>query len=114
MALDIKNGDFITIDSTEYTITATTHFDTHTFGVSRNFAYFATESCSTTRRGAVASGLEPAPTSNLTGLSCTALQTVTADTRQTPITNTPVVLLETFITDGTDYSRLEIQQNRVG
>lgn len=110
--LDIQNGDQLIISATTYQISAVTHYNAHGFGTSRAFGSLATVACSTKRRGAVVTGYQPAPTNNLTGIYCTPLEIVTADTRQTPITNTPVVLWETFITNGVDFARLEIQESK--
>lgn len=112
MALDIQNGDQLVIGSDIYAIRAVSHYNDHGFGASKSFARMASVSCTTNRRGAVAGGVSPAPTQKLTGLSCVPLSTVTPETRQTPITNTPVVILVTFITDGTDYARLELQESK--
>ena len=113
MALDILPGDFLVVSTTEYPIRAVESWATHGFGTSKAFALQASVSCSTKRPPAVSSGKRGAPAANLTGLKCTALDRVQPElTAQVP-SATPYDTLQTFISDGTDYSRLLLDNRRV-
>jgi len=113
MALDILPGDFLVVSTTEYPIRAVESWATHGFGTSKAFALQASVSCSTKRPPAVSSGKRGAPAANLTGLKCTPLDRVQPElTAQVP-SATPYDTLQTFISDGTDYSRLLLDNRRV-
>ena len=113
MALDIKAGDFLVVGSTEYPIRAVEDWSAHGFGTSKSFALMASVSCTTKRPPAIASGKRVAPAANLTGLKCTPLDRQTPEfTAQVP-SATPYDTLQTFISDGTDYSRLVLDNRRV-
>ena len=113
MALDILAGDFLVVGSTEYPVRAVEDWSTHGFGTSNSFKLMASVSCTTKRPPAVSSGKRGAPAENLTGLKCTPLDRVQPElTAQIP-SAMPYDTLQTFISDGTDYSRLILDNRRV-
>ena len=113
MALDILPGDFLVVGSTEYPVRAVEDWSTHGFGTSNSFTLMASVSCTTKRPPAVSSGKRGAPAENLTGLKCTPLDRVQPElTAQIP-SAMPYDTLQTFISDGTDYSRLILDNRRV-
>jgi len=113
MALDILAGDFLVVGSTEYPVRAIEHWTAHGFGISKSFVLQASVSCSTKRPPAVSSSKRGAPAEKLTGLKCTPIDRVQPElTFQIP-TATPYDTLQTFISDGTDYARLILDNRRV-
>jgi hypothetical protein len=108
--MDIINGDILVVGSTEYHIKAVGEWDAHRFGISRSFNRRATVSCSTKRRPTAVGAKQAVPTAKLSGLKCTPLDPVNPNLSMTPITDTPVKLLQTFITDGTDFVQLELSE----
>jgi len=113
MALDILAGDFLVVSTTEYPIRAVEDWSTHGFGTSRAFTLMASVSCSTKRPPAVSDNKRGVPAENLTGLKCTPLDRVQPEfTAQIP-SAMPYDTLQTFISDGTDYARLILDNRRV-
>jgi len=107
--VDIKNGDWLTVSSTDYPIRSVAEWDAHGF-TGRGFATrMATLSCSTKRNPDVSGGKRGSPTTNLTNLSCTQLDPVEPDLQERMGLETPHKLLQTFIDDGTDYVHLVIE-----
>lgn len=112
MALDIIPGDFLVVATVEYPIRAVWGYSDHDFGDSAMFTDWATVSCKTTRSPAVASGKRGLPANNLTSIKCTPLDPANPETIFQLQMQTPNTKLETFISDGTDYSRLIIEDIR--
>jgi hypothetical protein len=113
MALDIQAGDFLVVSSVEYPIRAVELWNAHGFGSSKAYALMATISCSTKRSPTVSSNKRGAPAAKLSGLYCTQLDRVQPElTAQVPAA-TPYDTLQTFISDGTDYARLILDNRRV-
>ena len=113
MALDILPGDFLVVGSDEYPIRAVEDWSTHGLGTSNAFALMASVSCTTKRPPAVSGGKRGVPVTNLTGLKSTPLDRVQPEfTAQVP-SATPYDTLQAFISDGTDYSRLILDNRRV-
>ena len=104
MALDIVNGDFLTIGSTDYPIKAAEVW-TQSGLNSRSFSRLASVSCSTKRATAATdaeAGMKKrgAASENLAGLSCLPFQPVSADLAETLGLKSPHQLKKTFIADG--------------
>ena len=112
MALDIEAGDFLVVGSTEYPVRAVEHYESHGFGTSAAFALRASVSCSTKRSPAVSGSKRGAPAAKLAGLSCTPLDPVDAETETHLQMQTPYTTRQTFISDGTDYARLILEERR--
>jgi hypothetical protein len=112
MALDIDAGDVLVVSSTEYPIRAVEHYESHGFGTSSAFSLLASVSCSTKRSPATSGGKRGAPAEHLTGLSCTPLDPVDAETETHMEVKTPYTTRQTFISDGTDYARLIVNERR--
>lgn len=112
MALDIQAGDFLVVGSTEYPIRAVAHYEDHGFGTSPAFTLRASVSCSTKRSPAVASSKRGAPAASLSGLSCTPLDPVDPETAMQLQMQTPYTTRQTFISNGTDYAKLILEERR--
>ena len=113
MSLDIVPGDYLVVGSTEYPIRAVEPWDTHGFGTSNSFALMASVSCSTKRSPAIASGKRGKPATQLSGKVCTPLDRVNPETVAQLGTEVPYNTRQTFISDGTNYSRLIIDARRL-
>ena len=112
MALDIEAGDFLVVATVSYPIRAVWAYSEHDFGNSAMFTDWATVDCKTQRSPAVSSGKRSTPADKLTGITCTQLDYVAPETVYQLQMQTPYTKLETFISDGTDYSRLIIEDIR--
>lgn len=109
MSLDIKNGDVLVVGSVEYVIRDVSHWETHGFEQMSVFDdYFATVDCSTKRPPSVAVG--GVPVENLTGLSCAPIDPIDHELRLRLGTNASVKWRQTFITNGTDYANLYVEE----
>lgn len=106
MALDIKEGDILVVGTAEYPIEACAEW---TYRYGRSMARLATVTASTKRSPAIASGKRGAPTQNLTGLSCTPLDPVTAEITERMALNTPKERLQTFVDGGTTFYHLIVE-----
>lgn len=109
MALDIREGDVLVVSSVEYPIRAAEDWDFR-WGVTTGFTRMATKSSVSTKRPpALSSGKRGVAATNLTGLTCTSLDPVAPEVRQRLALNTPHELLETFVSDGSEYKRLILE-----
>lgn len=109
MSIDIKEGDFLVVGSTEYPIRAVSEYNSILLTYSRTFARLATVTASTKRSPAVVGGKRGAPALNLTGLKCTPLDPVDAETRQRLGLDTPHELKQTFLADATGFIHLILE-----
>lgn len=112
MALDIQAGDFLVVNSTEYPIRAVSHFEDHGFGDSPAFALMASVSCSTKRSPDVSGSKRGAPATKLSNLACTPLDPVNPETETHLQLKTPFTTRQTFISDGTDFVKLIVEERR--
>lgn len=112
MAIDIQEGDFLVVGSDEYPIRAVADYDAHGFGASPAFGLLASVSCSTKRPPDVAGGKRAAPAEKLTGLSCTPLDPVNPEIAIQMNMRTPYTTKQTFISDGTDYVKLILEDRK--
>lgn len=109
MALDIREGDVLVVSSVEYPIRAAGDWDFR-WGVTTGFTRMATKSSVSTKRPpALSSGKRGVAATNLTGLTCTPLDPVAPEVRQRLALNTPHELLETFVSDGSEYKHLILE-----
>jgi hypothetical protein len=106
--MDIKEGDTLVLSSEEYPIRAVGDWDFR-WGVTIGFKRMATKSVSTKRPPALSSGKRGVAATNLTGLTCTPLDPVAPEVRQRLALNTPHELLETFVSDGSEYKHLILE-----
>lgn len=112
MALDIQAGDFLVVGATEYPIRAVAHYEDHGFGSSPAFGLRASVSCSTKRSPDIAGSKRGAPAAKLANLSCTPLDPVDPKTAVEMNMKTPLTTRQTFISDGTDYAHLTLEERR--
>jgi hypothetical protein len=108
MALDIKEGDVLVVSSVEYPIRAAGDWDFR-WGVTTGFSRMATKTASTKRPPALSSGKRGVAATKLTSLTCTPLDPVAPEVRQRLALNTPHELLETFVSDGSEYKHLILE-----
>jgi len=108
MALDIREGDVLVVSSVEYPIRAAGDWDFR-WGVTTGFSRMATKTASTKRPPALSGGKRGVPAENLTGLTCTPLDPVAPEVRQRLALNTPHELLETFVSNGSEYKHLILE-----
>lgn len=108
MALDIREGDILVVDSTDYPIRAAGDWDFR-WGVTTGFTRMLTKTASTKRSPAISGGKRGSPTENLTGLSCTPLDPVAPEIRQRLALDTPHELLECFVGDSNEYKHLILE-----
>ena len=108
MALDIREGDVLVVSSVEYPIRAAGDWDFR-WGSTIGFQRMATKTASTKRPPALSGGKRGVPAENLTGLTCTPLDPVAPEVRQRLALNTPHELLETFVSNGSEYKHLILE-----
>lgn len=106
MALDIREGDVLVVSSVEYPIRSCAEW---AYRYGHGMSRLTTETASTKRAPAIASGKRGTPSTNLTGLSCTPLDPVDAEIRQRFGLETPHELLQTFVDGGTTFYHLVIE-----
>jgi len=112
MALDINPGDLLVVGTEEYPIAAVEHWEGHGFGTSAAFDRWATVACATKRYPLLGNGRRGAAVLHLTDLNCTQLDPVQPKLQRSSVLNAPLVVRETFISDGTDYARLELTERK--
>jgi len=107
MALDVKEGDILVVDSVEYPIRSCAEWS---YRYGRSMVRLATETASTKRSPSIASGKRGAMAENLTGLSCTPLDPVDAEIRERLALDTPHELLQTFVDGGSTFYHLVVEE----
>lgn len=105
--LDIIEGDILVISNKEYPIKSCAKWTG--FGSTGAFRRSARLSAST-KRSAISGGMRSAAATYLTGLKATPLDPVSSDLAATVQLDTPAVLLQTFLSDGTDYVHLVVEE----
>jgi hypothetical protein len=106
--MDIVEGDTLVVGSREYPIRSCEEWETtrmNTLG----FRRMATKAASTKRAPAISSGKRGASTSHLTNLKCTPLDPVSAEIQRRIALDTPMELLQTFLTDGAGFVLIVVE-----
>lgn len=111
MAVDIRQGDYLVVGANEYPIRSCADY-AKTGMLSASFLRMATISASTKRSPAIANGKRGDLATNLTGLVCSPLDPVSAEQAQRLVLDTPHELLQTFVSDGTGFVHLVLEDLR--
>ena len=106
--MDIREGDVLVVASDEYPVRAVGDWDFR-WGETTGFKRMATKTASTKRPPALSSGKRGVPATKLTGLTCTPLDPAAPEVRQRLALNTPHELKETFVSDGSEYLHLILE-----
>lgn len=109
MSLDIREGDLLVVSSVEYPVRSVANWTQSGFNTA-GFQSMATLSASTKRAPTISGGKRGEPAANLTGLSCTPLDPVDPELRDTLHLETPHELLQTFLSDGDGFVHLILEQ----
>jgi hypothetical protein len=110
--MDILEGDTLVVGSKDYPIKECGEWKTDRMNTP-GFRRMDTEDASTKRPPAIAGGKRGAATTNLTGLKCTPLDPVSSEIQRRVALETPMELLQTFITDGTGFVHLVVEDIKV-
>lgn len=107
--IDIREGNILVIGAVEYPIKTVDAYATTRLNT-RAFARMATVTASIKRSGE-SGNLRTAPENWLTGLKCTPLDPVRIRPNAivTEVLNSPAKMLQTFITDGDGFVKLEVE-----
>ena len=111
MTIDIKEGDLLVVASRQYPIKSCADWSQANFST-RAFRRMARLSASTKREPAEANGKQGDPVPNLSGLKCTPLDPVNAEIQKRVALDTPMELLQTFITDGDGFVHLVVEDTK--
>ncbi len=109
--LDILEGDILVVGGRDYPIKSCAEWSTPLLSVS-NFKRMAKLTASTKRSqttGAGVNRMKGVPSVLLTGLPCTYLDPVDADTRKRLALETPHELLQTFLSDGSGFVHIILE-----
>lgn len=106
--MDILEGDTLVVGSKEYPIKACGEWKTDRMNTP-GFRRMAVESASTKRPPTLSGGKRSAATTNLSGLKCTPLDPVSSEIQKRIALDTPMELLQTFITDGNGFVHLVVE-----
>lgn len=107
MAVDIREGDILTVSGTDYPIRAVAEW-TRTGASSPSFSGLATVTAST-KRASISSGKRGTPTQNLASVSILPLMPVDPEIRQRLALDTPHELAQTFAADSTGFVHLIVE-----
>lgn len=102
MSLDIREGDFFIVGTREYPIKSCADWATSRMNTS-GFKRMATVTAGTKRTK------KNEPTTNLSNLKCTPLDPVDPELRKRLVLDTPHELLQTFVSDGTGFLHLILE-----
>jgi hypothetical protein len=106
--MDILEGDLLVVGSKEYPIRSCAEWETYRMNTP-GFRRMATKSASTKRPPALSDGKRGAPATNLTGLKCTPLDPVSPEIQKRIALDTPMELLQTFLTDNAGFVHLVVE-----
>lgn len=117
MTLDIKEGDILVVNGTDYNIRRAAQFEWRMGAVGSTFSKLASVDCSTKRQvvttDATDSNLKKrsaAHVANLSGLKCLPLDSVRAKLAESEGFGRTHTLMETMITDATHYVHLWVER----
>ena len=107
--LDILDGDFLIVGTDEYPIRSCAEWNDNRM-LTPGFRRMANTTASTKRPARVgSSGKRANPEINLSGLKCTPLDPVDPELRKRLELDTPHTLLQTFVTNGSGFVRLILE-----
>jgi hypothetical protein len=106
--MDIREGDILVVGGKDYPIKECGEWKTNRMNTP-GFRRMATESASTKRSPAMVGGKIGAATARLLALKCTPLDPVSAEIQKRVALDTPMELLQTFITDGSGFVHLVLE-----
>ena len=106
--MDILEGDTLVVAGKDYPIRECGEWSTHRMNTP-GFRRMATVSASTKRPPALVDGKRGEATPKLIGLKCTPLDPVSSEIRNRVALDTPMELLQTFITDGSGFVHLVVE-----
>lgn len=106
MALDIREGDLLTVAGVDYPIRSCAAW---AWGNGRAMHRLLKVEASTKRSPAVTAGKRGTPVVNLAGIYCTPLDPLTADLAQRVGLDTPHELLQTYADGGDVYYELVLE-----
>jgi hypothetical protein len=106
--MDILEGDTLVVGSKEYPIKECAEWKTDKMNTA-GFRRMAVETASTKRPPALSSGLRGEAVTHLTGLRCTPLDPVSSEIQKRVALETPMELLQTFITDSLGFVHLVVE-----
>lgn len=108
MALDIREGDILTVGSVDYPIRSCAEWEWRPGKGSMK--RLCTKTASTKRSPAISGGKRGAPATNLTGLSCMPLDPVDAELARRLAIETPHELKQTVVDGGTVFYQLVVEE----
>lgn len=106
--MDVREGDVLVANGKDYPIKSCAEWSTdrmNTVGLRR----MAKVAASTKRSPGIISGKRGEPVTLLTSLKCTPLDPVTPDIQKRVALDTPMELLQTFITDNSGFVHLVVE-----
>lgn len=109
MSLDITEGDLLVVSGREYPIKSCAEWESNSRTRSRSFRRMAFKDASIRRRGTVSATSAGIMAEHLTGLHCTPLDPVNPEIQKRVALDAPMELLQTFLTDGSSFVHLVIE-----
>lgn len=107
-ALDIREGDILVIDGTEYPVRSAAWWNGRiTFS---GFSRLASVTASTKRSPTLSGGKIGAAVTNLTNVLCTPLDPVDAEVRQRLALNTPHEVLQVYAFNASGFAHLIVEE----
>ena len=106
--MDIREGDILVTGGKDYPIKSCAEWKTNRMNTP-GFRRMATETASTKRAPAMSGGKRGDAVAKLIGLKCTPLDPVSAEIQKRVALDTPMELLQTFVTDGNGFVHLVLE-----
>ena len=106
MALDIREGDMLTVGGVDYPIRACASW---TWRHGRGIRRMCELEAGTKRSPAVTGGKRSTPVEHLVGIACTPLDPLTAELAQRVALDTPHELLQAYVDGGNVYYELVLE-----
>jgi hypothetical protein len=106
--MDILEGDTLVVGGKDYPIKECAEWKTTRMNTP-SFRRMAVETASTKRPPALSGGKRGEAVTNLSGLKCTPLDPVSSEIQKRIALETPMELLQTFITDGQGFVHLVVE-----
>ena len=106
--MDILEGDTLVVSGKDYPIKECAEWKTTRMNTP-GFRRMAVETASTKRPPVLSSGNRGEAVTHLTSLKCTPLDPVSSDIQKRVALETPMELLQTFITDGQGFVHLVVE-----
>ena len=106
--MDLREGDLLVVGSKNYPIRSCAEWATDRMNTP-GFRRMANVAASTKRSPAMSGGKIGEATAKLLGLKCTPLDPVSPEIQKRVALDTPMELLQTFITDGSGFVHLVVE-----